>query len=359
MDVLNVATRARQEEVQVDLEPAKKLRVAWVDYAKGICIFLVVMLHTNHHVELYKGVDWNWLDNVVAFARPFRMPDFFLLAGLFVARIIKRPWRYFVDSKILHFYYFYVLWLVFIFLYFDVRFSFVHHGWDQSGHLLKQFLMELVEPSYPLWFIHSLPIYFLITRLVAGVPAWIILGITAILQMSSVHTGITVIDQFCLRFVYFYSGFLLASKVFDLAAFASRRPSLAICYLLGWGIIEETLVHYGVADKPGLSLALGYLGAFAVIMAATLFAKIRWMAWLRALGKNSLVIYLGFMIPMSISYSVLSGAISDAGWLAVCVTICAVGGAAFMYWLAGILQINFLYHRPAWARIVKPAGTSD
>jgi uncharacterized membrane protein YcfT len=30
---------------------------------------------------------------LVAFAKPFRMPDFFLISGLFLARVIGRPVR--------------------------------------------------------------------------------------------------------------------------------------------------------------------------------------------------------------------------------------------------------------------------
>ena len=39
------------------------------------------------------------------------MPDFFLISGLFLASRIDRPWRDYLDSKVLHFAYFYVLWM--------------------------------------------------------------------------------------------------------------------------------------------------------------------------------------------------------------------------------------------------------
>ena len=71
---------------------APRPRVDWVDYSKGICIFLVVMLHANRSVQEAQGVD-GWLQHVVDFARPFRMPDFFLIAGLFLANVIGRRRR--------------------------------------------------------------------------------------------------------------------------------------------------------------------------------------------------------------------------------------------------------------------------
>ena len=80
-------------------------RVAWVDYAKGWCIVLVVMMHSALGVGLSVG-ETGWLHALVAFAKPFRMPDFFMVAGLFLGHAIKLPWRTFVDRKALHFFYF-------------------------------------------------------------------------------------------------------------------------------------------------------------------------------------------------------------------------------------------------------------
>ena len=50
-----------------------------------------------------------FMHSIVAFARPFRMPDFFLLSGLFLFRLIDRDWRTYLDRKLVHFGYFYLL----------------------------------------------------------------------------------------------------------------------------------------------------------------------------------------------------------------------------------------------------------
>ena len=84
-------------------------RVDWVDYAKGFCIVLVVMMHSTLGVENAAGSE-GWLHTVVAFAKPFRMPDFFLISGLFLAQVIDRDWRTYLDRKVVHFAYFYLLW---------------------------------------------------------------------------------------------------------------------------------------------------------------------------------------------------------------------------------------------------------
>ena len=88
--------------------PERSTRIDWVDYAKGICIVMVVMMHSVLGVEKAAG-DTGFMHAFVMFAQPFRMPDFFLISGLFLAVVIDRDWRTYLDRKVVHFAYFYVL----------------------------------------------------------------------------------------------------------------------------------------------------------------------------------------------------------------------------------------------------------
>ena len=85
-------------------------RVDWADYAKGFCIIMVVMMHSTLGVEEAAGRE-GFMHALVAFAKPFRMPDFFMISGLFLSRVIDRDWRTYLDRKVVHFAYFYVLWV--------------------------------------------------------------------------------------------------------------------------------------------------------------------------------------------------------------------------------------------------------
>src|ERR1043166_6815366 len=73
-------------------------RLDWVDVAKGICIVLVVMMHSTFGVERTIGTSTS-LHGFIDWARPFRMPDFFLISGLFLAARIDRPWRAYLDTR--------------------------------------------------------------------------------------------------------------------------------------------------------------------------------------------------------------------------------------------------------------------
>ena len=84
-------------------------RVGWVDYAKGICIVMVVMMHSTLGVEQATGKS-SRMGALVTFAKPFRMPDLFLISRLFLAQVIDRHWPAYSDTKVVHFAYFYALW---------------------------------------------------------------------------------------------------------------------------------------------------------------------------------------------------------------------------------------------------------
>src|SRR5262249_15124021 len=153
-----------------------------------------------------------------------RMPDFFLISGLFLARVIARDWRTYLDRKVLHFAYFYALWVV-------IQFVFRAPGIAAAGGsaaVLGGVLLALIQPFRTLWFIYLLPIFFVVTKLARRVPPLLILLAAALLESLKIHTGWTVIDEFAARFVYFFAGYCFAPYVFSLAAAAQRQRLLAI-----------------------------------------------------------------------------------------------------------------------------------
>ena len=205
-------------------------RVDWVDYAKGFCIVMVVMMHSTLGVEQAAGRE-GWMHAVVAFARPFRMPDFFLISGLFLARVIDRDWRDYLDKKVVHFAYFYVLWVTIQFAFKAPMFA-ADVGWRGVGFA---YLEAFIEPFGTLWFIYLLPIFFVVVKLTRGMP-WIAIWLVgAALEIVHIDTGWTVIDEFAHRFVYFYSGYVVAPHVFALAARVRRKPLAALRRAVGLG----------------------------------------------------------------------------------------------------------------------------
>src|ERR1700719_3484098 len=190
----------------------RSTRIDWVDYAKGICIVMVVMMHSVLGVEL-PAAQTGFMNPLVAFAKPFRMPDFFLISGLFLSVVIDRDWRIYLDRKVVHFAYFYVLWVTIQFGFKAPAFA-TEAGWAHVGF---EYLEAFIEPFGTLWFIYLLPVFFVVIKLTRNFSPILVWLIAAALEMTHVATGWTVIYDFCARFVYIYSGYLFANHVFALS----------------------------------------------------------------------------------------------------------------------------------------------
>jgi uncharacterized membrane protein YcfT len=324
-------------------------RVDWVDYAKGICIILVVLMHSTLGVEKAVG-ELSWLNGFIEWARPFRMPDFFLISGLFLASRIDRPWRQYLDTKLVHFAYFYILWMT-------IQFAMKNtEVLAQEGALeaVQAWALGLIEPYGTLWFIYLLALFLNVVKLLRPVPPIIVFALGAVLQMAAIHTDWLVIDEFAARFVYFFTGFWLARHVF---AYASEVQSLNPLGILGglaiWAVINAILVDNGSAHLPGIGLVLGFIGAGAVIATGVFLARFKIASPIRYCGENSIVIYLSFFMFMAATRSLLlkAGLIQDLGTVSIIVSTAGVVGPVLLFWVVRHTPLSFLFRRPQWARI--------
>ncbi len=320
-------------------------RVAWVDYAKGFCIVMVVMMHSTLGIEQAAG-QTGWLHALVAFAKPFRMPDFFLISGLFLSQVIDRGWRTYLDRKVVHFAYFYLLWTA---IQFAVKAPGIAHEHGLAGAAWA-YLESFWEPFGTLWFIYLLPIFFVVTKLARDlrVPPLVLWLVAAALQSAQIATGWMVIDEFAARFVFFYTGYLLAPRIFALASGVQAQPEAALAGLGAWAMLEGVLVWHGLSELPLVSLGLGLIGAVAVVSISALMAKSDLFQGLRYCGRNSIVIYLAFFLPMAASRTLFlkTGWIADLGTVSVLVTAIGVLGSLALFWAVRGTALNFLFARP-------------
>jgi uncharacterized membrane protein YcfT len=323
-------------------------RIDWVDYAKGFCIVMVVMMHSTLGVEAALGRE-GFVHAWVDFAKPFRMPDFFLISGLFLARVIERDWRSYLDRKVVHFVYFYLLWVTIQFAFKAPGFA-AELGWVGVA---ARYAEALVQPFGTLWFIYLLPIFFVVTKATLRVPPAIIWLIGAALEIAPIHTGAVIVDEFASRFVYFYTGYILAPHIFRFASLVHARATVALGGLVVWGLLNGVLVFKGYADLAFVSLALGLIGAAAVVSVSALMAKSDVFAALRYCGQHSIVIYLSFFLGMAAARTALikSGLIADAGMISLIVTAAGIVGALALHWAVRNTMLRFLFERPAWARL--------
>lgn len=328
----------------------------WVDYAKGICILGVVTLYSVQKMQVELGVT-GWMQAWVDFAQPFRMPDFFLLSGLFLARTIERPWKSFLDSKVVHYLYFYVLWTG-IYLLSKIL---VGRAGPTPVDWLHDFATMLFNGFAMLWFIAILPVFFVVTRLTRHVSPWVMLPAAMALQFFPFHTeSWLLVGHFCERFVYFYIGYRGASLVFQWADWAQAHRGQALGAVLVWAVANQAAVSAGLTTGAGFALASGLIGSAAVITVGVLLSGYAAMNWLRFLGERSIVTYLAFFLPMGALIVVMkrTGLWMDPGSMAALMSLVSVLFALALFWLTRNTPARLLFERPRWARIPQASAAT-
>jgi uncharacterized membrane protein YcfT len=292
----------------------------------------------------------------VAFAKPFRMPDFFLISGLFLARVIDRDWRSYADKRVLHFVYFYLLWLV---IQSAFRFGSVSGG-SVTG-FVEHLAWSLVEPYSTLWFVYLLAVFSVVSKLLRGVPPLVLLAGAAALEIAPIQTPWYLLNEFCERFVYFVAGWHLAPHIFRLARAAVEARGVAWTGLAAWAVLNGLFAFTPspvagfatLADLPVIGLALGSLGAMAIIALSALIAGTLAGRPFAYAGERSIAVYLAFFLPMAATRTVLlkTGLIPDIGWVSVIVTTAAVLLPLVLERIVNGTWADFLFVRPAWARL--------
>lgn len=342
-------------------------RYDWVDAAKGISIILVVMMYSAYNVGKYTG-GIGVLHYVIGFATPFRMPEFFLISGLFVSQVIARDWRRYTDRRVVHYLYFYAIWAAI-----NVVLKTGIAGQDLPG-TLQGLAVALVEPYGVLWFIYMLGIFSVAAKLAwqLKLPHVLVIAIAAALQMSGFQSVSYVVTQFCAYFVFFYIGYAGAPLVFRIVELAERNPRLAAGGLAFWALAEAVLVFWpngtphpmememGLAAFPPLHLVLAVAGAMALCVLGRLLMNFAFMGWLRWLGEHSLVVYLAFTQPMSAArfIAMKSGLITSTSVLSILVLIASTAVPVILYLLIKRIRLGeFLFERPAWAHIPGTPGS--
>ena len=329
------------------------MRVDWVDTAKGLCIVLVVTMHATLGTGAQMGGE-GFMHPLVAFAAPLRMPALFLISGLFLARALRADTRTFVDRRVVHFAYFYVLWLVIQSL---VKVGDVSGG--SAAGLLEHLARSLVEPYSMLWFVYMLAVFSIAARLLRSVPPALVLVAAAALSILPIDTGILVVDEFCARFVYFAAGWHLAGRIFAIAEAARAKPGTALALIGAWAIVNGALALGSdpAADLPGVGFALGVAGILAVVAVAALASTTRLAAPFSYAGRHAIAIYLAFFLPMAASREILvrTGLVEDVGLVSAIVTLCAVIAPLVLKRIVRRTPLAFLFERPRFARLA-PRG---
>lgn len=273
-------------------------RIAWIDFAKGIGIALVVLGHalrglrssgilaTDHEAE-FRFVD--------AWIYSFHMPLFFLLSGLFANRECRRDPGRFVRNKLATIAYPYFVWSTLQTLAQAASGGYANHK-TSLGDLTRM----LTIPIMQFWFFYALFLialgYYALRRLGFGsVGALAVFAVLWALQTRWSVTSWAPLRDAINHGVYYTLGAVLAQRG---APDRLERASMAILASivgLGYGAIAAW-VSMERATTPWTTLALAMSGIFASAALAILLSRMTRLDLVRVLGVYSMEIYVAHTI---------------------------------------------------------------
>ncbi|MGP6172786.1 acyltransferase family protein [Corynebacterium sp. A21] len=334
-------------------------RLAWPDVAKGISIIGVVLLHVSLAVP--QGMD-SLAAEINHLLDPLRMPLFFMVSGFFSVKIMKYNFRELFAKRLWFFLVPYGIWVP-VELWFKFREYNMFHGTPMPEAVV--YLQHLVEARNMAWFLYALALFSFILWLSRKLPHWAGIAVAfAPLLFLPLNSEWHMIGKSVMYLPVFILGARLHSYIREFAhtALDPRRIVFgASLYVLGFGVSTLALV-LGASFVDNLMLPLG--GSFgpqemqmiinmvvhllmlpAAIIGAVLLAKVPVLSpALQTLGRNTLPIYLGHPIALTVLYhyniraadwQIELGAPElwsrTSTWMVVAVVISALGGGVF--WL--------------------------
>ena len=267
---------------------AAKPRHGWVDLAKGVCIVLVVLLHTTNFMVGRGLADPIWHE-VNSFAQPVRMPLFFFVSGLFVTKALTMSWTDVLRRRVAPLVYIYALWTVLRFWYFTL---FPETSGTAEAAAWWKPLEAAVRPDSGMWFIYALAVFTIAARALRDVaPVTQIAAAGALAVVSPrLEFDSWAWHSMLSYLVFFLLGVYLAPFAHRVAA-GSTVPramyAVGLCAVASLIYRDSDVGEYTVA-----TVALSIIGLAAGVMVMGRFGEARILEPLRRLGRNTLPVFL-------------------------------------------------------------------
>lgn len=317
-------SRAWQRAVAGNRRPDKgrpnKVRIEWIDTAKGISILLVTLLHVALLSEA-AGLEVSKLVRLNVFLAPVRMPLFFAAAGVFAGPALSQSWSTLLKSRVAFYVWLFVVWTVVRWVFFALVIA--NPDNPSEGSSIWDIAWTMVMPVTGLWFLWSLAIFFVASKALSSfgvrstifAAAAVSLVAMAVSDADSSSNGRWLLNNLAHRntamyFVFFYGAARFPQLVTSLSSWRTTRGlATMLTFFAFLSIASFILPHPLHVLTKFASSIVGVAALFLVARVLDGWPPTRRI--LRYVGLNTLPIYVA-QIPL----------------IAVFVTILQVTGAA-------------------------------
>lgn len=287
-------------------------RIDWVDYAKGIGIFLVVFGHELRALPSTTLSNSSLLEGLVDWIYTFHMPLFFFLSGLFIHRSQQKPLGSFVVDRLRTIAYPYFIWSI---LQEILR---IASGRVQTNRVeaVMNLWQIIYQPVMQFWFLYVLLLISILYAIAhkLRLTSTHLLGISVLLLV--IHfAGISfggwgVLYQLRWYAIYFAIGAALGSGSWLFSALERfKSPTLFAIAGGGWGTIALSIKLGLLSNTGGLNNPVEPIFAMIGIAASVCFARgleqFNFANFIKFWGTLSLPIYVAHSIFAAVFRAIL------------------------------------------------------
>lgn len=263
-------------------------RLNWIDYARGICIILVVAMHFHGVLFIHLAVPEaakSFSDVLSSAARPARMPTFFFISGFLASGALNRPWRQIFDGRVGLLYWTYLLWSIIATF---TLFALYEPATIENVHrFASKITLQAVYPRQSTWFLYGLVVFFIAARLLRR---WSLLFVVVALGASAFSEEIA--DLATSEMVRTLPFFLIGVYSPWLFHNAAGEPSVKRCSVLAAAYVAAIVPLLYNRDIPGIWLPATGVGITLLLSVSRLLDGSWGSKVMRYIGRNTLPIYV-------------------------------------------------------------------
>lgn len=292
-------------------------RLAWIDYARGIAIILVLYRHIFEGISRsgVEAAQYSWLENANIIFYSFRMPLFFILSGVFIAKsLAKRKMKGLILNKVSILLYPYLLWS-----FLQISIQILLGGYVNANRSIADYGYVFVFPRRidQFWYLYALfnvTVLYIVTREQLRFKVWHQLLLGTVLYFFSSYISVKHIDlgfvyDICHYYVFFALGELVSDKILDSSNFQKFSSWKLFAGLLPLFVIGQFYflqTNLAVKDnlfveehQPLLFALIALSGCAFMINISFLLQRYNSVKTLRVVGFHSLYIYVSHVLVAS------------------------------------------------------------
>ena len=287
--------------------------MAWIDYARGICIILVCYRHCFDGLKS-AGMpvsDFHLLEILNVCFYSFRMPLFFIISGLFVSRSLqKKSLGDYTRGRFNVVFYPLLIWGAL-----QITLQLMLKRYVNGNPSPTDYINLIIYPRNPsnsqqFWYLNALffvGAFYAFFKVKLRFTVWHQLVLSLLFYAVASYLGYNGISFYIFPdilhfYIYFCIGDIISSFIFKKESTATLLSPLWLilsaitCIVLQALFTSVNLQHgddnYINVYMPGLLLPISLSGCALMIQLSQLLQKKNALKWLRVIGYHSLYIYL-------------------------------------------------------------------